>query len=121
MSSDSSLIAKYLKTKLVANELRDQAIAAFLLAHADEYIEWVDTHVTDAGIKGKCLGFVSGVQAQFDDATLIAEHGQKMQAISGQDSGLEKLQRAVHQALGQHPVYGPAMGITSQSKDSVQA
>lgn len=119
--SSISPIQNYVQVKPVATELRDQAIAAFLLTRADEYIEWVNSHVDDPVIKGKCLGFVASVQSQLDKAALIVERGQKMLAVSVTSSGALMLQQAHDRALAEHPIYGRVLGVTNQSKDLAQA
>jgi hypothetical protein len=121
MTSSHSPVANYMRVKPVATELRDQAIAAFLLTHADEYIDWVNSHVEDPVIKDNCLGFVAGVQSQLDKAALIASHGQKMLAITATSSGALMLQQAHDRALAEHPIYGGVLGVTSPSKDLTQA
>lgn len=121
MSSSRSPVLNYMRVKPVATELRDQAIAAFLLTRADEYIEWVKSHVEDPVIKDRCLGFVASVQSQLDEAALIAAHGQKMLAITATSSGALMLQQAHDRALAEHPIYGGVLGVTSPSKDSVRA
>lgn len=121
--SKNSPIANYLKIKPVAVELRDQVIAAFLLTRADEYIEWLNEHVEEPFVKGECLSFVAGVQAQLDKAALVAEQGQKMLAVSATSasSGALMLQQACDRALAEHPIYGGVLGVTNRPRDSAQA
>ena len=112
-----------MRIKPVATELRDQVIAAFLLTRADEYIEWVNSHVDDSVIKGTCLGFVASVQSQLDNAALIAERGQKMLSLSvaATSSGALMLQQAHDQAMAEHPIHGRVLGVTNRPKDLAQA
>ena len=122
MSSSHSPIQNYMRVKPVATELRDQAIAAFLLTRADEYIDWVNSHVEDPVIKDRCLGFVASVQSQLDQAALITERGQKMLAITtATSSGALMLQQAHDRALAEHPIYGGTLGVTNRPRDSAQA
>lgn len=123
MTSSHSPVANYMRIKPVATELRDQVIAAFLLTRADEYIEWVNSHVDDPVIKGACLGFVASVQSQLDSAALIAERGQKMLSLSvaATSSGALMLQQAHDQAMAEHPIHGRVLGVTNRPKDLAQA